>query len=144
MCFPYIHSIPPWSKKECWYRNLFKEDLKCFGLRTKAFKYCGRWVNTLIPYIYIYIYIYGPLLYFVKFANAGWRLLLFLVLYWWILLLAVNKYLLSTVNNSNEYIYWEYNVIICMFMKISLQESLGLVLVMILMIFFWNINTFLA
>ena len=47
-----------------------------------------------------------------------------------------SKCLLSTVNNSNEYIYWEYNVIICMFLKISLQESLGLVFVMILMILF--------
>jgi len=54
-----------------------------------------------------------------------------------------SKCLLSTVSNSNEYIYWKY-VIICMFLKISLQESLDLVFVMILMILFWNINTFLV
>jgi len=47
-----------------------------------------------------------------------------------------SKCLLSTVNNSNEYIYWEYNVIIRMLLKISLQETLGLVLVMVLTIFF--------
>jgi len=63
----------------------------------KAFKYCGKWLNILIPDIY------GPLLYFVKFANSGWRLLLFLFLYLWISLLAVNKCFLSTVNYSNEY-----------------------------------------
>ena len=31
----------------------------------KSFKYYGKWLNILIPDIY------GPLLYFVKFANAG-------------------------------------------------------------------------
>jgi hypothetical protein len=31
-----------------------------------------------------------------------------------------------------------------MFLKISLQESLGLLLVIILMVFFWSKNTFLA
>jgi len=85
----------------------------------------------------------GPLLYFVKFANAGWRLL-FLGLYLWISFLAVNKCLLLTVNNGNEYMYREYNVLIYMFLKISLQESFGVVFVKILMIFFWNIDTFLA
>jgi len=79
-----------------------------------------------------------------KHTTTGWRLLLFLVLYLWISLLGVNKCLLSTVNNITEYIYWEYSVIICMFLKISLQESLGLVFVIILMIFFWSKITFLA
>jgi hypothetical protein len=138
MCFPYIHNIPPYSKKNCDKKSLFKEDLKCFELWTKAFKLCGRRMNILMPDVY------GPLVYFVKFTNAGWKLLLFLVLYLWISLLAVNKCLLLTVNSTNEYVYWEYNVIICMFLKISIQESLGLLLVMILMIFFCNINTFLA
>ena len=45
--------------------------------------------------------------------------------------------LLLTVNSIIEYIYWEYNVIICMFLKTALQESLGLVFEMILMIFFF-------
>ena len=72
------------------------------------------------------------------------EVLLFIVLYLWISLLAVNKCLLSPVNDSNEYIYREYYVIICMFLNIALQESIGMVFVMILMIFFWNINTFLT
>jgi len=39
--------------------------------------------------------------------------------------------------------YCEYNVIISIFLKTSLQESLGLVFVIILIIFFWRINTLL-
>jgi hypothetical protein len=38
----------------------------------------------------------------------------------------------------------KYNVIISIYFKTFLQESLGLVFVMILMIFFWSMNTFLA
>jgi hypothetical protein len=34
--------------------------------------------------------------------------------------------------------YWEYNVIISIFLKDFLQESLGLVFVIILIIFFWK------
>jgi len=40
--------------------------------------------------------------------------------------------------------YWENIVIIFNFLKSGLQESLGLEFVMILMLFFWIINTFLA
>jgi hypothetical protein len=40
----------------------------------------------------------------------------------------------------NIYIYWEYTII-SIFLETSLQESLGLVLVIILIIFFCNINT---
>ena len=65
------------------------------GLWTKASKYCGRWLNTLMPTIF------GLLLYFVKFVNAGWSLLLFLVLYLRISLLAVNKCLLSNIPQSS-------------------------------------------
>jgi hypothetical protein len=67
--------------------------------------------------------------------------LLFLVLYLWISLFLSNRCLLLTVYKINEYMYWEYNVIISTFLKTSLQESLGLVFVVILKIFFWSINT---
>jgi len=40
--------------------------------------------------------------------------------------------------------HWEYNVIISIFLKTSLQESLDLVFIAILMILFWSTNTFLA
>jgi hypothetical protein len=56
----------------------------------------------------------------------------------------LNKYILLTVYKINEYTYWEYNVIISMFLKTSLQESLGLVFVIILIIFFCSKNTLLA
>ena len=56
--------------------------------------------------------------------------MLFLVLYLCILLLEVNKGLFLTVNKISEKMYWEYNVIICIFLKASLQDSLTLELVM--------------
>jgi hypothetical protein len=54
----------------------------------------------------------------------------------------LNKYLLLIVNRRNEYIYWEYTVIISIFLKTSLQEFLGLVLVIILIIFCWDCALF--
>ena len=45
---------------------------------------------------------------------------------------------------TNEYMYWEYSVIISLFLKASLQESLVLLFVITLIIFFWSINTLLA
>ena len=94
-------------------------------------------------------YIFWFLMYMVPFyfdrsVDARWRLLLILVLYLWISLLALKNCLLLTTNSIIEYIYWEYNVIICTFLKTTLQESLGLIFEMILMIFFCNKNTFLA
>ena len=64
------------------------------------------------------------------------RLVLFLVLYLCISLLGENKGLFSTENKVSEKMYCEYNVIICIFLKASLQNSLTLELVMILTIFF--------
>jgi len=59
-------------------------------------------------------------------------------------IICINKCLLLIVYKTNKYMYWEYNVIISILLKTSLQESLGLVLVIILIIFFWSINTLLA
>ena len=58
-------------------------------------------------------------------------------------LFEVNKCLFLTVNKIIEKMYWEYNVIISMFLKASLQESLTPVFVMILKIFFCKMNNFL-
>jgi hypothetical protein len=69
---------------------------------------------------------------------------LFLVLYLCISLLGVNKGLFLTVNEISKKMYWEYNVIICIFLKASLQDSLTLELVMILTIFFCIINNLLT
>jgi hypothetical protein len=52
--------------------------------------------------------------------------------------------LLLNTNNIIENIYCEYSVIIWVFLNISLQDSLGLVFVMILIIFFCNLKTLLA
>jgi len=49
-----------------------------------------------------------------------------------------------TVNIISKKMYWEYNVIICLFFKASLQDSLTLELVIILTIFFFKINNLLA
>jgi len=43
----------------------FKEDLNCNEFWSKSFKYCGRWLYALIPDIY------GPLINFVRLAEAG-------------------------------------------------------------------------
>jgi hypothetical protein len=67
----------------------------------------------------------------------------FLVLYECISLLQVNKCLFLTVNKIREKMYWEY-VIISMFLKESLQESLNPALVMILTIFFFKIKNLLT
>jgi hypothetical protein len=40
--------------------------------------------------------------------------------------------------------YWEYSVIIFIFLKVSLQESLGLEFVIILIIFFCIVKTFMC
>jgi len=69
---------------------------------------------------------------------------LFLVLYLCILLLGVNKCLFLIVNKISEKMYWECNVIICIFLKTSLQDSLTLAFVTILTIFFCKINNVLA
>jgi hypothetical protein len=53
-------------------------------------------------------------------------------------------FIIDCESTSIEYIYWEYRVSICMLLKISLQESLGPALVIILMIFFCSKNTLLA
>jgi len=50
-----------------------------------------------------------------------------------------NRCLLLIVYKTNEYMYWEYDIIISILLETSLQESLGLVLVKILIIFFWSI-----
>ena len=70
--------------------------------------------------------------------------MLFLVLCLCISLLGVNTGLFLTVNKISEKMYWEYNVIICIFLKASLQDSLTLELVMILTIFFCKINNLLT
>jgi len=62
----------------------------------------------------------------------------------WISLFEVNKCLFLTVNKISEKMYCEYNVIISMFLKVSLQDSLTPVLVMIITIFFCKINNFLS
>jgi len=46
----------------------------------------------------------------------------------------VSKCLFLTVNKISKKMYWEYNVIISMFLKASLQDSLAPVLVTILTI----------
>jgi hypothetical protein len=56
----------------------------------------------------------------------------------------MNKGLFLTVNKISEKMYWEYNVIICIFLKAYLQVSLTLELVMILTIFFCKINNLLT
>jgi len=48
------------------------------------------------------------------------------------------------VYEINEYMYWENNLIISIFFETSLQESLDLVFVIILTIFFCSITTLLA
>jgi hypothetical protein len=61
------------------------------------------------------------------------------------LFLTVNKRgLFLTVNKISGKMFWEYNVIICMFLKASLQYSLTLELVMILTIFFCEIMNLLT
>jgi hypothetical protein len=45
--------------------------------------------------------------------------------------ISVNRYLSLTVYKINEYMYWEYNVIISKSLKSSLQEFLDLVFVII-------------
>jgi hypothetical protein len=60
---------------------------------------------------------------FDKLVNGRCKLLLFLVLYLWILLFVSDRCLLLSVCKTNEYMYWEYNVIISVFLKASLQES---------------------
>ena len=65
-------------------------------------------------------------------------------MYLWISLFKVNRCLFLTVNKISEKMYYEYNVIISMFFKASLQDSLTAVLVMILTIFFCKINNFLT
>jgi hypothetical protein len=57
--------------------------------------------------------------------------------------LGVNKCLLLTVNKISEKMFWEY-VIICIFLKASLQDSLTPELVIILTILFFKINNLLA
>jgi hypothetical protein len=66
------------------------------------------------------------------------------ILYLYILLFVSNRCLLLIVYKTNECMYWKYNVIISIFLKAFLQESLDLVFVIILIIFFWSINTLLA
>jgi len=41
---------------------------------------------------------------------------------------------LVTVYRINDYMYWEYNAIISIVLKTSLQDSLGLVFIIILII----------
>jgi len=69
---------------------------------------------------------------------------LFLVLYLCISLSEVNKCLFLTVNKISDKMYWEYNVIISMFLKASLQDFLTPVLVMILTVFFCKISNLLT
>jgi len=56
----------------------------------------------------------------------------------------VVRCLFLTVNKISEKMYWEHNVIICVFFKASLQDPLTLELVMILIIFFCKINNLLV
>jgi len=70
--------------------------------------------------------------------------MLFLVVYLCISLLRVNTGLFLTVNKISEKMYWEYNFIICIFLKASLQDSLTLELVIILTIFFCKIKNLLT
>jgi len=92
----------------------------------------------------LYAWYISSFLNFDKLAVGQCKLFLFLILYLWFSLFASNRCLLLIMCKTNEYMYWEYNVIIYIFLKTSLQESLGLVLVIILIIFFWSINTLLA
>ena len=64
-------------------------------------------------------------------------------MYLLISLFEVNKCLFLTVNKTSEKMYCKY-VIISMFLKVYLQDSLTPVLVMILTIFFYKINNFLT
>ena len=64
-------------------------------------------------------------------------------MYLWISLFEVNKCLFLTLNKISEKMYFEY-IIISMFLKASLEDSLTPVLVMILTIFFCKINNFLT
>jgi len=59
-------------------------------------------------------------------------------------LFEVNKCIFLTANRINEKMYWEYNIKISIFLKASLQDSLTLVLVMILTILFCKINNLLT
>ena len=54
----------------------------------------------------------------------------------------MNTCFFLTVNKISEKMYYEYNVIISMFLKASLQDSLTPVLVMIITIFFCKIKNF--
>ena len=65
-------------------------------------------------------------------------------MYLWISVCEVNKCSFLTVNKISKKMYCEYYVIISMFLKASLQDSLTPVLVIILTTFFCKINNFLA
>jgi len=94
------------EQKEWWYMNLCNVDLKYLWSLVKALIYWGRWLKTIIPDIK------APLLNFDKLAIRWCKLLLFLVSYLWISLFVSNRCLLLIVYKTNEYMYWEYNVII--------------------------------
>ena len=67
-----------------------------------------------------------PVLNFDKLAIGRCKLLLFLVLYLWISLFVSSRCLLLTVYKTDNYMYWEYKIIISVFLKTSLQKSFGL------------------
>jgi len=93
--------------------------LKYLWSLAKALIYWGRWLKTFIPDIQ------APLLNFDKLVIGRCKLLLFLVLYLWISLFVSNRCLLLTAYKTNEYMCWEYNVIISRLLKTSPQESLS-------------------
>jgi hypothetical protein len=64
--------------------------------------------------------------------------------YLYILLLGVNKCLLSTVNKISDKMYWEYSVIISIFVEAFLQDTLVPVLDKILTVFFCKMNSLLT
>jgi hypothetical protein len=78
---------------------------------------------------------------FVKFVSGRCSRILVIMSYFWISLLLLNKCLLLRVNIIIKNIYCKLSVIMRKFLKFCLQESLSLVLVIILIIFFCNVNT---
>jgi hypothetical protein len=120
----YFHNIPPYSKKNDT-RTFLKRNWTVLDYELRILEIVGSdwrlWYSYEVP----------------SWILSG----LLMWDYSWMSWLVVNNCLLLTVNNSIEYIYWEYRVSICMLLKVSLQESLGPALVIILLNFFCSMNT---
>jgi hypothetical protein len=80
---------------------------------------------------------YAPLLYFVTLIASKCKFLRAVVLYVWISLLKLNICLLLIMYKTNEYIYTGHKSSLSpVFFKMSLQDSLDLEFVIILITFF--------